>query len=84
MRKNNTSGFQGVSWNKEKKKNTAQISINGKLIRLGVFEDRKKAAIIYKKAAIEYFGKYVPINIFQSEESSETDCGAKVETIKQL
>jgi hypothetical protein len=26
---------------------------------------------------------YLP-NIFQSEEGSETDCGAKVETIKQL
>ena len=78
-RKNNTSGFQGVSWNKTKKKWTVQIQVNGKQIYLGEFslKDKKKAALLYKEEAKKRFGKFIPVNIFQSDVKSETDCEQK-------
>jgi len=58
----NTSGYKGVSWNKEKKKFDAQIKIMKKHKHLGRFDDPKEAAKAYNKAAKEYFGEYAFLN----------------------
>lgn len=47
------SKYTGVYWNKEKKKWAAQITINGKKIYLGRFNDEKDASIAYNKALEE-------------------------------
>lgn len=59
---NNTSGFKGVSWHKNKKMWIAHIRINGKLRHLGYFDDCVKAAKSYDEAAKDYFGKYALLN----------------------
>lgn len=43
-RSDNTSGVKGVSWNKHARKWTAQVSVCGKKIHLGVFSDLGEAA----------------------------------------
>jgi hypothetical protein len=57
--KNNTSGFKGVSWDKEQKKWLAQIKINGKVKKLGRFNDKNEAYEKYKEAAKYYHGDYL-------------------------
>lgn len=47
---NNTSGIQGVSWNKDKKKWTAGIRMNEKWNYLGGFEDKFEAICARKSA----------------------------------
>jgi outer membrane usher protein FimD/PapC len=61
-RKNNTSGYKGVCWNKEKSKYQVQIGVNGKQIRLGYFTSAKKAARAYDKAARKYHGEFAVLN----------------------
>lgn len=43
LNSNNKSGFIGVSWDRRKSKWNAQITVNGKVHRLGVFDDVNKA-----------------------------------------
>jgi hypothetical protein len=45
--KHNTSGYRGISWNKEKKKWAADISINNKKKYLGYFDSPVLAALRY-------------------------------------
>lgn len=60
--KNNTSGFKGVFWDKNKNVYKAQIKVNQKNIYLGSFTDKEEAAKIYDKAAIKYFGEFARLN----------------------
>ena len=48
--KNNKSGFMGVSWDRKAKKWRSQISIDKKLIVLGLFIDKAEAVKARKKA----------------------------------
>lgn len=58
VNKNNTSGYKGVTYNKERKKWIAQITFKHKNHNLGRF-DRKEEAIEARKEGEEfYFGKY--------------------------
>ena len=59
-RSNNTSGEKGVSWFKDRNQWGAKITINGKQIHLGFFdEDKFEDAVKTRKAAEEkYFGEY--------------------------
>lgn len=57
-RKQNKSGWKGVSWSKEKEKWKAQICLNKKNKSLGYFDDVKEAAEAYIFAALELHGEY--------------------------
>jgi len=62
IRKNNTSGYRGVSLHKATGKWHASIRPNNKNKSLGYFKDIKLAARAYDLAAIKYFGEYASIN----------------------
>jgi hypothetical protein len=53
IRKNNTSGYRGVSLNKSLNKYTAQIVVNKKHIYLGSFQTAEEGAIAYNNYIIE-------------------------------
>jgi len=55
MYSTNTSGYKGVYWIKANKKWLASIKVEGKLIRLGLFLDKKDAAKARKDAEDKYF-----------------------------
>lgn len=52
----NTSGYRGVSWNTQKNKWVAQISVNKKHIFLGYYNDIDEAVLAYKQARNKYYG----------------------------
>ena len=58
MGTNNTSGNIGVSWNKEKQKWKAYITIGGKQIHVGYFVNKEDAIQARKAAELKYFGEY--------------------------
>jgi len=58
----NTSGYKGVHWHRGCKKWRAAIQVNGKMIHLGVFEQKVDAARAYDKAAEKYFGEFAKTN----------------------
>lgn len=60
--KNNTSGFKGVSWSKDKRKWQAAITVNGRSINLGRHPAPEDAARAYDDAAREYFGDFARLN----------------------
>lgn len=53
IQRNNSSGYPGVCWNKQKKKYQAQIKINNKHIYLGCFTTPEDAFLAYQLAKIE-------------------------------
>ena len=59
IRKDNTSGYKGVSWSKKTKKWGAEITANGNRIFLGYFETAELASDVYMKAAKNLHGKIV-------------------------
>lgn len=56
--KNNTSGFKGVCWNKDRNGWMAQISFQNKKHFLGVFETPEEAHEAYKAAAASFHGVF--------------------------
>lgn len=62
-RKDNKSGYKGVSWHKQNKKWTVRIkSPYGKYLSLGCYNDIKEAALAYNNAAKKYHGEFAFIN----------------------
>lgn len=59
-KKNNTSGFSGVSWDKERSKWVAYIVIDKKRKKLGRFDDKKDAIKTRLLAEEKYFGEFAP------------------------
>jgi hypothetical protein len=57
-RKNNTSGYKGVSFMKRDGTWTARISANGKYKHLGYFKTAEEAHAAYCSAAIQYHGEF--------------------------
>ncbi len=62
QRKNNTSGYRGVSWCKRTGRWFAQITVNGKNRGLGQYLTKLEAASAYNKAAKSHFGKFAMLN----------------------
>jgi hypothetical protein len=61
-RKDNKSGYKGVSWHKERNKWTARIMINGEYKHLGLFDNILNAVNAYNKIAKTYYGEYAWLN----------------------
>ena len=57
----NKSGYKGVSWHKATGKWTAQISVNGKKVYLGLFPTPELAYAAYCKAASEFHGAFARV-----------------------
>ena len=62
LRKDNKSGFRGVHWSVAADKWVARITINHKIIHLGVFVDPIEAACAYDMAAVKYHGDFASTN----------------------
>ena len=58
VRSNNTSGYTGVWYNKNRNKWVAEIKVNKKKKHLGYFDDKESAHIAYEKAKDKYFGEF--------------------------
>ena len=65
-RKRNKSGYKGVSWDKQKQKWRAQISIRGKRLHLGYFDNKGLAAYEYNLAAKKYHGEFAHLNVMRA------------------
>ena len=61
-RKDNQSGYKGVSWHKQRDKWTARIMANGKYQHLGLFENILDAVTAYNEAALKYQGSFAWTN----------------------
>lgn len=62
IRKDNISGYKGVSFIRKSNKWRTCICVNGKNKHLGCFETKEEAAIAYNNAAIKYFGEFARLN----------------------
>jgi len=58
LRKNNTSGYKGVSWHERNGKWMARINIDGNTIRLGYYDTKEEARDARVKRANEAFGVF--------------------------
>lgn len=72
LRKDNTSGYKGVTWFsgskhpngawKRKPGWSVRVSLNGKRIQVGYYQDKEDAAKAYNDAAIKYHGEFAKLN----------------------
>ena len=62
LQSNNTTGFKGVYRFRNTGRYTASISINKKIVYLGVFDDPVDAAMAYDSAAVEHYGDFAMTN----------------------
>ena len=65
LRSNNSSGYKGVSYNKENRKWRAYIAVHGSTHYLGYYKTAKEAAERYNKAAPIYHGEFAQLNIIE-------------------
>jgi AP2 domain/HNH endonuclease len=61
--KNNTSGYKGVSWHKQRQKWSVRIGVNGKNIYLGLRNTKEDAFQLYCQAAKKYHGEFVNFGV---------------------
>jgi hypothetical protein len=62
LRSDNSSGFKGVSRDKQRQAWVAYISDGPRQRRLGRYSDREEAARAYDDAAIQLFGEFARLN----------------------
>lgn len=60
--KNNTSGFKGVHWNKQRQTYQVFIMVNRKHKYVGSFSILEEAAHAYDEAAKEHYGEFARLN----------------------
>jgi len=58
-RRNNTSGYIGVSWSHDHQKWFAQIVIEGRRVKRGYFDTPEEAAEIYRRIAQARHGEFI-------------------------
>ena len=61
-RRDNTSGYKGVSWDRKLSKWRSRITADRKKISVGYFPSPELAAIAYNQAAIKYHGEFAKLN----------------------
>jgi hypothetical protein len=61
-RRDNKSGYKGVSWHKQRNKWTARIQAGKKYLSLGLFTSKEEAAKAYNQAAITYQNDFAYLN----------------------
>lgn len=61
-RKNNVSGFKGVTFHKQHTRWSARIKVDKRVFYLGYFDTPEKAATAYNEAAKEHFGEFAWLN----------------------
>ncbi|MGE7932145.1 hypothetical protein [Viridibacillus arvi] len=71
-RRNTSSKYKGVCWNKRLGKWHARIGFQGKKIHLGFYIDEEKAAERYNEAALKYFGENCYLNKIGQDNSTDT------------
>lgn len=59
-KKNNTSGFIGVSWDSSYNKWKSYIRVDGKKKNLGRFANKNDAVKVRLQAEAEYYGEFAP------------------------
>jgi hypothetical protein len=69
MRKNNSSGYKGVTWHRSHNKWCAKIGVGNRRIYLGYFTCKYEAAKAYNDAAIKYHGEFAKLNVIEAEEN---------------
>ncbi len=74
LRRNNPSGYRGVTWYRNKHWN-AQIGSNGKTIYLGRYEDPIEAALAYDRAASERWGDDAILNFPERRSDGKRNIG---------
>ena len=62
IRVDNTSGHRGLTWIERYGWWQVYIGVGGKYKYLGVYKDKKDAALAYNKAALEYHGEFAALN----------------------
>lgn len=60
--KGGTSKYKGVSYHRQSKKWRSCITVNRKMISLGLYKSETEAAEAYNKAAMEYYGDFAVLN----------------------
>jgi len=66
LKRNNTSGYRGVSYFPSKKKWRAYIKFRWKRMSLGYYFTKEDAARAYDRAAVELFGEFAVLNFTQA------------------
>ncbi len=62
IRKSNTSGYRGVTWDKRRSKWSARIMNDYRSFDLGYYDDITKAARAYDRRAVQLWGEYAKTN----------------------
>lgn len=62
FRRNCSSRYKGVTWNRRRNKWVAQIMARGEIKFLGGFEDEINAGKAYDEAAKKYHGEFANLN----------------------
>lgn len=57
-----SSGTKGISWVETRKRWSANIRVNDKLLFLGRFKEKLDAMLAYNDAATKHFGEYAHLN----------------------
>lgn len=64
-KKKSFSGYKGVSFRQDTQRWQAYITVNGKKISLGCFDQAHTAARVYNEAAHRYFGVFACMNVIE-------------------
>lgn len=62
-RRNSTTGYKGVCFDKYKSRYMAHIHPNGRMVFIGYYSTPEEAALAYNEAALQYFGDYAKLNV---------------------
>ena len=65
-----SSCYKGVHWSTRDRRWIASIKINGELVSLGSYYDEVLAATAYNEKAVELFGEFAYLNIFNKQEET--------------